>query len=177
MTLLTRTRADERQFEVVYEQYFGLLVDVATFKFRVPETDAESLAHDVLMTYLRKASTVIDLRSWIIGAICYASRHYWRLNDRHISVATEFELERADPASLRILESLPDQLAAREALECLSPRYREILQMRYFEGCTVPEIAARLGVKAKYAQKLISKCLRRAEQLYNRKEQEKGRAT
>jgi hypothetical protein len=33
-------------------------------------------------------------------------------------------------------------------------------------------VAGRLGVKTKSAQKLITKCLRRAERLYN----EKGRA-
>ena len=41
--------------------------------------------------------------------------------------------------------------------------------MRYFEGCTVAEVASRLGVKTKYAQKLITKCLRRAERLYGGK--------
>lgn len=177
MTLQTHARADERQFEAIYEQYFELLVNIAAFKFRVPESEAESLAHDVLMSYLRKAATVLDLRSWLIGAICHASRHYWRLNDRTMWMEPDVELERVDPASVRILDSLPDQLAAREALERLSPRYREILQMRYFEGCTVAEVASRLGVKTKYAQKLITKCLRRAEQLYNRKEQEKGGGT
>jgi len=121
----------------------------------------------VLMSYLRKSNDVIDLRPWLVGAICHASRHYWRLNSR--TVPSEMELERADPASMRILDSLPAQIAAREALECLNPRCREILHMRYFEGCTVIEVAERLGIKPKYAQKLIAKCLRRAETLYGEK--------
>ncbi|HYI13045.1 MAG TPA: sigma-70 family RNA polymerase sigma factor [Thermoanaerobaculia bacterium] len=175
MTVGTQAHADDQQFEAVYDQYFDLLVDIAEFKFRVPGTDAESLAHDVLISYLRKSASVVDLRRWLIGAICYASRHYWRLNDRTRSAELDAEFDRVDPASLYILDSLPNQLAAREALECLSPRYRSILQMRYFEGCTIAEVATRLGVKTKYAQKLITKCLRRAEQLYTRKEQEKGR--
>ena len=95
-----------------------------------------------------------------------------RRNGRTVGEEASIELDRADPASLRILDSLPDQLAAREALECLAPRCREILHMRYFEGCTVIEVAQRIGVKPKYAQKLIAKCLRRAERLYS----EKGRA-
>ena len=172
MTTVASPRFDEQQFEAVYAQYFGLLVQIAVFKFRVPETDAEGLTHDVLISYLRKASSVLDLRSWLVGAICYASRHYWRLNGRTIPVEDDVDLNRADPASLRILDSLPDQLAAREALECLTPRCQAVLQMRYFEGCSVAEVAARLGVKPKSAQKLITKCLRRAERLYS----EKGRA-
>jgi len=172
MTSVASPRLDEQHFEAVYEQYFGLLVQIAVFKFRVPETEAEGLTHDVLISYLRKSATVLDLRSWLIGAICYASRHYWRLNGRNVATEDEVTVDRADPASLRILDSLPDQLAAREALECLTPRCQAVLQMRYFEGCTIAEIATRLGVKTKSAQKLITKCLRRAERLYS----EKGRS-
>jgi RNA polymerase sigma factor (sigma-70 family) len=169
MTPLTSPQHDERQFEAIYEQYFDLLVQIAAFKFRVPDTEAETLVHDVLMGYLRKRDKVVDLRAWLVGAICYASRHYWRLNGRTVASETEAALDRVDPASLRILDSLTDQIAAREALECLAPRCQEVLHMRYFEGCTVAEVAERLGVKTKYAQKLITKCLRRAERLYGEK--------
>jgi RNA polymerase sigma factor (sigma-70 family) len=167
----TSPRLDDEQFEAVYEQYFDLLVQVAVFKFQVPETDAEALTHDVLISYLRKGNDVIDLRPWLIGAICYASRHYWRLNRRTVTAEADIQLDRVDPASVRILDSLPDQLAARQALECLAPKCQDVLRMRYFEGCTIPEIARRLGVTPKYTQKFITKCLRRAERLYG----EKGR--
>lgn len=171
MNSQTSPRLDDEQFEAVYEQYFDLLVQIAVFKFQVPETDAEALTHDVLISYLRKGNDVIDLRPWLIGAICYASRHYWRLNGRTVTAEASIELDRVDPASVRILDSLPDQLAARQALECLAPRCQDVLRMRYFEGCTIPEIARRLGVTPKYTQKFITKCLRRAERLYG----EKGR--
>ncbi|MDQ3280160.1 MAG: sigma-70 family RNA polymerase sigma factor [Acidobacteriota bacterium] len=171
MNPLTSQRSDDHEFEAIYEQYFDLLAHISAFKFRVPDTEAEALVHDVLISYLKKGGAVVDLRAWLIGAICYASRHYWRLNGRTVDDTAEIERDRADPASLRILDSLPDQLAARQALECLEPRYRAVLQMRYFEGCTVAEVAARLGVKTKYAQKLITRSLRCAERLYG----EKGR--
>lgn len=171
MTQLASPSLDERQFEAIYEQYFGLLVQISSFKFRVPESDAEALVHDVLMSYLRRSATVLELRSWLIGAICYASRHYWRLNGRTVPADDEADAKRADPASLHIVDSLTNQLAAREALECLTPRCQAMLQMRYFEGCTIAEVASRIGVKPKSAQKMITKCLRRAERLYS----EKGR--
>ncbi|HEX8172847.1 MAG TPA: sigma-70 family RNA polymerase sigma factor [Thermoanaerobaculia bacterium] len=171
MSTLSSPRSDDQQFEAIYEQYFDLLLQIAVYKFRVPETEAETLVHDVLMGFLRRRDEVAELRSWMVGAICHASRHYWRLNGRTIGTENDEELERPDPASLRILDSLPDQIAAREALECLGPRCREILHMRYFEGCSIIEVAERLGVRPKYAQKLIGQCLRAAEQLYG----EKGR--
>ena len=159
---------DERQFEALYHEHFHFLVAIAIQKFRVPESDAETLAHEVFLTYLKHSQRVRDLKNWFVGAICHASRYYWRVNARQ-SAEAAMEFERIDPSTVNILESLPNQLAAREALECLSPRYQEILRLRFFEGLSVPELAARLGVKKKYAAKLLTKCLRRAETLYVRK--------
>jgi RNA polymerase sigma factor (sigma-70 family) len=160
--------ADDR-FTAIYQKHFGLLASIATQKFRVPDTEAETLAHEVFLSYLRKSDPINDLRAWLVGAICHASRHYWRLNGRMIATDDEMELDRVDPTSTRILDSLPDQIAARQALECLSPRCQEILRLRYFDGLTMNEIADHFGVKPKYAQKLVSKCLRRAEMLYGAK--------
>jgi len=168
-TLPDVAKSDDERFAEIYEEHFKLLVAIAVQKFRVPDSEAETLAHEVFLTYLRKAQSILDLRAWLIGAICHASRHYWRLNGRLVAVANAADLDRIDPASTRILDSLPDQLAAREALECLSPRCQEVLRLRYFEGCTIPEMAARLGVKTKYAAKLVTKCLRRAERTFDEK--------
>ena len=169
--LTTRPAYDDESFAAIYYAHFELLIAIAIRKFRVPEHDAATLVHEVFLTYLRKSDTILDLRNWLVGAICHASRYYWRQNGREYPVDCE-ELDRIDPASQRIVDILPDQLAAREALGCLSPRCQEILRMRYFDGCSVPEIAEHLGVSAKYAAKLVAKCLRRAEKMYG----EKGKA-
>ena len=121
---------DERQFEALYHEHFGFLVAVAVQKFHVPESDAETLAHEVFLSYLKDPLHVRDLNKWLLGAICHASRYYWRVNKR-LSPEAAPEFERIDPATINILESLPNQLAAREALECLSPRYQEILRLRF----------------------------------------------
>jgi RNA polymerase sigma factor (sigma-70 family) len=159
---------DEQRFEALYVEHYSLLIGVAVQKFHVPDSEAATLVHDVLLSYLRDPEHVRDLRPWLVGAICHACRYYWRQHSRLLP-EDAIELERVDPSTVNILESLPNQLAAREALEALSPRYQEILRLRFFEGLTVPELAQRLGVKKKYAAKLLEKCLRRAETLYVRK--------
>jgi len=167
MTVVTEpvvsTSAEDERFTAIYEQHFGLLASIAVQKFRVPDTEAETLAHEVFLTYLRKSQSIVDLRAWLVGAICHASRHYWRLNGRMVTTDTDEELDRIDPPSKHILQSLPDQIAVRQALERLPSRCQEILRLRYFEGWTMHEIADHFGVKPKYAQKLVSKCLKRAE--------------
>lgn len=155
-------------FEALYAANFDFLVGIAVKKFRVPDTEAETLAHEVFLTYLKRTDEIRDVHSWFVGAICHASRYFWRSHGRTIGEShDETPLDRIDPASTRILDSLPAQLAAREALERLPPRYQEILRLRYFEGMSIIELAEYLGVTRKYAQKLVSKCLRRAEKRYS----------
>lgn len=87
--------------DATYTQYFGLLVEVAVDRFHVPDSDAESLAHEVLLGYVRKAETATDVRSYLIGAICHASRHYRRLNGRDGEDGADADLDRLDPSPQR----------------------------------------------------------------------------
>jgi RNA polymerase sigma factor (sigma-70 family) len=161
---------EDREFEELYEEQFDFLASVAIRKFRIPESEAEPLANEVFLSYLKHRHTIRDVRPWLLGAICHASRYYWRQHGRITEVIDgEDAIERADPLSMRVLDSLPDQLAARQALEALSPRDQMILRLRYFDGCSITEVAERLGVKPKYAQKLVTKCLKRAEVQYTSK--------
>ena len=159
---------DELDFAQIYEDNLGLLVAIAIRKFQVPEVDAEALAHEVFFSYLKRKSEIRDLHPWLIGAICHASRYFWRQNGRRTEqLDHSWAVLRPDPATAGINDLLPAQLAAREILEALPSRYQEILRLRYYEGYSIREIADYLGVTAKYAQKLVTRCLRRAEQMYN----------
>ncbi len=170
----TAAMTDESQFEALYTAQYDFLCNVAVRKFRVPDTEAGTLVHEVFLTYLKRCEVIHDVKHWLLGAICHASRYYWRSHGRDVAVE-EAEFDRVDPASQNILDSLPDQLAAREVLACLAPRCQEVLRLRYFDGCSIQEIAERYGLKVKYTQKLVTKCLRRAERLYNAKEKKKGK--
>ena len=159
---------DDPDFGELYSDNLRLLVAIAVRKFQVPEVDAEGLAHEVFLSYLKRKNEIRDLHPWLIGAICHASRYFWRQNGHRTEQLDQtMAALRPDPASAGILDVLPAQLAAREILELLPPRYQEILRLRYFEGYSIREIADYLGVTAKYTQKLVAKCLRMAEQMYN----------
>jgi RNA polymerase sigma factor (sigma-70 family) len=159
---------DELDFCELYSDNLRLLVAIAMRKFRVPEVDAEALAHEVFLSYLKRKNEIRDLHPWLIGAICHASRYFWRQNGHRTEQLDQATaVLRPDPASAGIVDDLPTQLAVREILEYLPPRYQEILRLRYFEGYSIREIADYLGVTAKYTQKLVGKCLRLAEQTFN----------
>jgi DNA-directed RNA polymerase specialized sigma24 family protein len=75
-----------------------------------------------------------------------------------------------DPSLERVCDALPDQLAGREAFACVTARCQIALRLRYLEGYSVPEVAAELRTSQKYAQKLISRCLRQARRRYREKD-------
>ncbi len=156
-------------FAAVYEQHFPLLVGTARWKFGVSETDAETLAHEVFLDYLTKFDTIIDLRAWLVGAICNASRYHLRRQERTTALPTD-GMETADPRYDRVCEVWTDQLAARQAFACLTPRCQLALKLRYLEGYSVPEIADSLGTSKKYAQKLVTNCLKQAQRRYTRRD-------
>jgi RNA polymerase sigma factor (sigma-70 family) len=163
-----RCNMDEDQFAQLYAENMGVLVSVAVRKFKVPAVDAEALAHDVLLSYLKRKDEIRELHKWLIGAICNASRYYWRKQGRNIeSLDAELAAVHPDPASTNNPETLLARIVAGEALAGLSTRYQQILRLRYYDGLSIREIAEHLGVTAKYAQKLVIKCLRRAEEVFD----------
>src|SRR5258706_8992754 len=106
-----------------YEKNCDLLVAVAIRKFQVPAVDAEALAHEVFLSYLKRKDEIRELHKWLLGAICNASRYYWRQHGRNIEqLDTELAAERPDPASRNILATLPARIAAGEEPAGLFPR-------------------------------------------------------
>jgi RNA polymerase sigma factor (sigma-70 family) len=160
-------------FGAIYEQHFPLLVGTAVERFQICETDAQTLAHEVFLAYFLKSSEVLDCHSWLVGAICNASREYLRKRALHVALSEEFA-ERPDPRLSRVGETLPDQLAARQAFSCVTPRCQLALRLRYLEGYSFPEIAEEIGATIRYAQKLVDRCLRQAHERYRERRRLRG---
>lgn len=151
----------------VYEENVRLLVQTAMGRFQIDEMDAQTLAHEVFLSYFLKAHEVLDPRAWLISAIYNASRYFLRIQARQVSLPEGYEV--AD-RKLRA-ETLPDQLAAKEAFRCLTARCQLALRLRYLEGYSIPEIAAELQTTSGYAGNLVSRCLRQAHDRYGKKGQ------
>ncbi len=153
-------------FDAVYEDHLRLLIGTAVDRFRISETDAETLAHDVFLAYFLKAGQVLDSTAWLVAAMCNASRYYLRTQARHVT------LPRDIVGQARSVDDMNDQLVAREVLCCLTPRCQLALGLRYLEGYTIPEVAEELRTSPKYAGKLVARCLEQALERYSKKELE-----
>jgi RNA polymerase sigma factor (sigma-70 family) len=160
-------KREDGDFEEIYRKHYDFLVSIAVRKFGVPSSEASTLVQEVFLSLLKRGDDVHDVHSWLLGAICHASRYYWRQHGRAgETIELDEIVEREDPTSHDIRSDLPNALTARAVLDSLPPRYRQILRLRFYDGCSIAEIAETLGVKPKYAQKLVTKCLRKAEKNY-----------
>lgn len=155
----------QARIAAVYEEHVRLLIGTAISRFGISESDAQTLAHDVFLSYMTKMDEVRDCRAWLVGAMCNASKHYLRTRSRHVELPPDI-VDAPDPRFQRVTEALADELAARECFACLTPRCQLALRLRYLAGYSVPEIAEELNTSAKYAQKLVSRCLRMAQDRY-----------
>jgi RNA polymerase sigma-70 factor (ECF subfamily) len=160
---LTGSRAYD--VELLYTQYRTLLLSVACRKFRVPETDAESLLQEVFVSFLQTGTKIENIRAWLVAAICNASRHYWRTQGRAEQLPEDF-VEQSDPGSHALPERFAMEMTVRQALQYLQPRCRETLWLHYFEGRSAADVARELETTTRYAEKLIHNCLKRVREIY-----------
>jgi RNA polymerase sigma factor (sigma-70 family) len=160
------SRADD--FGAIYEENYRLLIGTAVDRYHISEIDAESLAHEVFLAYFLKAGEILDSRAWLISAICNASKSLLRARARLVSLPEEFE-EEVDPRHARDGESLPDQIAGREAFCCVTAKCQIALRLRFLEGYSIPEVATELNTSPKYATKLVRRCLKQAKERYAKK--------
>ena len=149
----------------LYERHRPLLLHVGCRKFRIPESEVESLIQDVFLSFLMTKTKVENTRAWLAAAMCNASRHYWRAQGRTEALPDDLA-ERSDPGSQSIGDLMASQLTMRHVLAYLRPQCRETLRMHYYEGRSAAEVGRELDTTTRYAEKLIHNCLKRAREIY-----------
>jgi len=156
--------ASRLEVGAAYDEHRRLLIGTAITRYGIAEADAEALVHDVFLSYLGSVDDVRDARAWLLSAICNASKHFLRTRNRVVRFpdgGREPEIAAGAP-----FDELPGDLAVRDCFNCITPRCQLALRLRYLEGYSVPEIATELNTTAKYAQKLVSRCVQQAHDRY-----------
>ena len=149
----------------LYEEYRDLLLHISCRKFRVPEQDAENLMQEVFLSYMESGSSVTNTRGWLVGAMCNASRHYWRTTSRTESLPDDYG-DQGDPKTNGLADKFATSLTLRQAIRYLQPRCRETLYLHYFEGRSAADVAREMDTTNRYAEKLIHNCLKRVREIY-----------
>jgi RNA polymerase sigma factor (sigma-70 family) len=152
--------------EDAYKKHSELLRHIAETKFNIPPPDAEGVVNEVFTAYLLRRESVRDAHTWLIGAVCHASRAYWR-DAARTSPLPEDVAEHVDPASRGLERRIVDRVTMARALTEVGPKCRETLRMYYAEGYSAAEIAARLGTTSGYVMQMLHTCRKRVRRAYD----------
>ena len=157
---------DDRPVEDTYTGQSARLRQIVEKKFNIPPNDAEAIVNDVFASYLTRRDAVRDANKWLVGAVCHASRAYWRAASR-TSQFPEDVAEFVDDHASALENRIVDRVTMSAALNQLGPRCRETLRMYYAEGYSTKEIAERFGTTTGYVVQLLHVCRKRVRQAYD----------
>jgi RNA polymerase sigma factor (sigma-70 family) len=156
--------------ESIYLEHAPLLRRVAVRKFGIPNPDAETLVHDVFAAYIANPGAVrANLRAYLIGAICNASRNYWRshrLHERFFADPEEGDETETLPLAETFFDGLSLHLVIAATLARLGDRCREILRRYYFDGEDSGSIAQSLDTTPGNVNYLMHGCRKKARRIY-----------
>ncbi|HVR39838.1 MAG TPA: sigma-70 family RNA polymerase sigma factor [Thermoanaerobaculia bacterium] len=158
-------RGSDVFFEDAYRALADLLREIAEKKFHVPFADAESIVSEVFIAFLLREPQVRDTKKWLIGAVCHASRAYWRKAARTQPLPPDIA-QHPDPDTQEIEDKIINNITIAVALSRLNPKCRETLRMYYFEGYSAAEIAEKIGTTTGYVMQLLHACRKRAREIY-----------
>lgn len=151
--------------EDAYRAHATLLREIAQKRFNIPSSDASALVHDVFSSYMVHRENVRDERRWLVGAVCHASRGYWRDAARTTQLPEDVR-EYVDPRSPDLEGRIVDRVTMRSALAQVEPKHRETLRLYYAEGYSAAEIAKRLGTTSGYVMQLLHTARKRVRKAY-----------
>jgi RNA polymerase sigma factor (sigma-70 family) len=152
--------------EDAYREHAALLRDIAERKFNIPAHDAAGIVNDVFSSFMVHRDNVRDARQWLVGAVCHASRGYWRTAARTSQLPADVG-EYVDPASPGLEGRIVDRVTMATALAQIEPKYRETLRLYYAEGYSAAEIAAQFDTSTGYVMQLLHTGRKRVRKAYD----------
>lgn len=142
---------DRSKFEQLYLKYRSLMLRVA-MSILHNEQDAEDAVHQAFLSILNnldKISSIdcLETKSYIVIIVERKSIDLIRSQKKVVNLDDEAEIGVEIP--------MPGDSPLAEAMAKLPPRYREALQLRFFIGYSINEVAGVLGIEYGAAQRLI----------------------
>jgi RNA polymerase sigma-70 factor, ECF subfamily len=135
-------RGDRSAFGELYTRYARMVHGILLA--RVPRTAAEDLVHDVFVQALPQLASLRDpLRfgGWLAAIARNRAADFYR----KARTCNQFDAESTDH-EMKQHEHPAEASLILEAVRALPEAYRETLILRFVEGMTGPEIAARTGL-------------------------------
>lgn len=165
---------DPRRLRVVrdgYSDWEAVYQDNATWVYRTifarvgNRADAEDLTAEVFLAALRPlrlTASVGEVRAYLRTTARTVLAAHWRETLGREITSIDDDIEQP-PDSEESISTAPQRVAA--VLERLPDNYRQILELRFLQGCSIKESAAELSVSVANAKVLQHRALRLAAQV------------
>ena len=155
---------DKRAFEIVFNQYFNVMVLYAA-RFMDTREEAEEIAQDVFVKFWEKCDTLSpdsSIKSYLYRSIhnsCLNAIKHERVKDGYKQHVIQF-LESTYQSDVDFED--PDFVRNRiqEEIEKLPPRCCEIFKLSRYEGLKYQEIADHLEISVKTVEVQMGKALK-----------------
>lgn len=161
------TPEDRSKFEQLYLEYRGLMFHVAN-KILHNEQDAEDMVHQAFLKVAENIEKIGDpkcpkTQGYIVTIVENKAIDLYRRRQKRQVVELSDEL----PGISAVYEG--ENVLAACVLK-LPARYREVILLRYFQGYSVKEVAAILGLSLSAASKLDQRAKNRLRDLYEKED-------
>ena len=161
------TPEDRSKFEFLYMEYRGLMFHVAN-KILHNEQDAEDTVHQAFLKVAENIEKIGDpkcpkTQGYIVTIAENKAIDLYRRRQKRQVVELSDDL----PGVTAIYEG-ENTLAA--CILKLPARYREAILLRYYQGYSVKEVAAILGLSLSAASKLNQRAKNRLRELYEKED-------
>ncbi|MGG3279143.1 sigma-70 family RNA polymerase sigma factor [Paenibacillus solani] len=176
--LIRMSQGDEEAFQAVYhltrDQAYGLIYYLAPNKHDVPDIMSE--VYIELFKSLNNYQQEQKFSSWFNGLIIRQVRNWKRRSWRRIRIMERMKGMSFQPPHMEDRAShLSDRLELLPMLEDLPLKLREVIVLRYYEDCSLEEIAQLLKIPLGTVKSRHHHALKRLRSMYSQRDHRKER--
>lgn len=169
--------ADETAFATVVSRYAGFVYSSALRRLRNADS-AEEVTQAVFIVLARKAGSIRPdqlLGAWLFKAVRYAAADFAKREARrrrHEREAARLAPIHGNPMSQELetahqWDAIAPLLDA--AIDRLSAKLRNVVLLRYFQGCSHEQIASQLGISQWAARQRLARSLQQMRRFFQQR--------
>ncbi len=155
---------DKRAFELVFNQYYGIMVLYAA-RFMDTKAEAEEIVQEVFVKFWEKCTTLLpdsSIKSYLYRSVhnsCLNAIKHEKVKDGYKQHVIQFlESSYQDNAEFNDPDIIRNRIHVE--IDKLPPRCSEIFKLSRFEGLKYQEIADHLGISVKTVEVQMGKALK-----------------
>lgn len=160
--------SDPLSYRTLYVHYYKKLYNYGR-KFTTDHVLIEDSIQDIFLDYWNKQDRIDQpaaLNSFLFTAFRYSLFRKLQRERRQLPLTDQTEEPAFDAAAFLPGDDTPEELAdkIRTAMQSLTPRQREALFLRFYEGLSYEEIADIMHITVKASYKLMARSLLQLKQ-------------